>query len=72
MIFPLQHDDGFGADSSRSLSELVEVTDQGERRSIRRSELYPCNPDDQLGVADNCALLHLHEPGRSVSHSALF
>ena len=72
MIFPLQHDDGFGADSSRSLSELVEVTDQGERRSIRRSELYPCNPDDQLGVADNCALLHLHEPGRSVLHSALF
>ena len=48
---------------SASVSDMVEITDGAERRSIRSSELYPCNPEEQLGVADNCALLHLHEPG---------
>lgn len=43
--------------------EFVDIIDGTELRSIRRRELYPCNPDDQIGVDDNCTLLHLHEPG---------
>jgi myosin heavy subunit len=30
---------------------------------VLRNALYPVNPADKLGVEDNCALLHLHEPG---------
>lgn len=27
------------------------------------STQFPCNPDEQNGVDDNCTLVHLHEPG---------
>ena len=69
-------EDGAAVDldhSSHRMTEMVAVKElrevlafgieSAETRSVRRGELHVPNPPHTLGVADNCALLHLHEPG---------